>query len=137
MTHISNMQWHRIYIIIPRQHSKEKQDQISAEQTPNSASLCLISKCFSDLQLLSILLTAPNFTPLGQFYTLLLILLGRCSRTLESLTSWRLQWNPGFISQLQAMVSLDRYKGTKLKKCLFQQLSLAKEENATTSFLEH
>ena len=80
-----------------RKCSKEilDQDWKPAGQTPNSASPCLMSKCSSDLQLHSALLTATHFFLLDFFHSLLAVFLGRYPTTLASTIVWGLQGNLG------------------------------------------
>jgi hypothetical protein len=55
-----------------------------------------MSKCSSELQLLSALLTATHFSLLGWFHLQVAAFLDRNPRTMEPPTSWDLQGNPGF-----------------------------------------
>lgn len=57
---------------------------------------CMMSKLFSDLQLLSALLIATHSFLLGCFYFLLPAFLAGYPTTLSSLASWGLHSNPGF-----------------------------------------
>ena len=73
-----------------------KQDQKPTGQTPNSVSLCLMSKYSSDAQLLSALLTATHFFLLNWFHSLLADFLSRLCTALASVTSLSLQGNFNF-----------------------------------------
>ena len=79
-----------------RGNTRPRQDWKPAGQTLNSAPPCLMSKCSSDFQLLSALLTAPHFFLLGCFHSLLADILSPYPRALVSLTLRGLHGNAGF-----------------------------------------
>ena len=70
--------------------------QKPAVQIPNSASPHLMSKGFSDLQLLLVLLTANTLLSLKLIPPPVSNFLGKFPLTLASPKSWGLQGNPGF-----------------------------------------
>lgn len=95
-----------------------------AGHTPNSASLCLMSNCSSDLQCLSALLTAAHFCLLGWFHALLAALLSRFPMALAFPTSWNLQGNPGFSFTASCNGFSRPPSGTALAQARPQQLFL-------------
>jgi hypothetical protein len=93
-----------------------------------------MSKHFSDLKLLSALLTATNFFLSDWYYSLLTDFLGRYFMFLVSLTSWDLQDYPDFtFIASQNGLSWPPYRDT-LPHTWSQKLSLVVKGDFITSF---
>jgi hypothetical protein len=93
ITNFQNIMTEDIHDNCKREHSKEILDQNKtkkpAGQIPNSESLCMMSKHFSDLQVLSALLKVKHWGLGGDwFYSLSVAFLSKYLRALKLSTFW-------------------------------------------------